>query len=228
MWVVLLILKIILYLLLALLLMLINLLVVPFTYKGEAEISGGVSFSYRVGWFWNLFSIRGKRQEELQTTEVYLVNKRLLTVKDRRKEEKEEKAEPDEKEEKAKVKEAKEGNSLRSMFDTKLIREGLEYLKKVLRQLRPKYMHLYGTYGFEDPSITGMTAGFVATMQALWPTSRIHLQPSFTEEILELEFKASGEIVAGQLAFDTARFLLKKDVRKKLFKNRKKLKPIKK
>lgn len=222
MWALLLILKIILYLFAALLLILVTLLIVPFTYKGEAEVYGGITFSYRIGWFWNLFNIRGTRGEEQQTTAVYLANKKLFTVKTPKNKE-EEQEEPDE----AKVKEAegKKDNDLKSLFDTKLIKEAFSYLNKVVRQISPKYLHLYGTYGFDDPSITGMTAGFIYTLQGVWPQSRIHLQPSFIEEIIELELKAAGRVYAGKLVWDTGRFLLKPEVRTKVFKKKKKLKP---
>jgi len=221
MWVILLILKVILYLFAALLLILITLLIVPFSYRGEASVYGEVSFSYRVGWFWNLFNIRGIRGVESQKTEVYLSNKRLFTVKSKVKSDDEPEKEAENKEEKES---AKKENNLRSMFDTKLIKEGFNYLKKIIKQISPKYLHLHGTYGFEDPSVTGMTAGFIYTLQGILPQSKIQLQPCFTEEILELEFKAAGSISAGRLVWDTARFVLKKDIRTKIFKRNKKVK----
>ena len=221
MWVVLLILKIILYLIAALLLILITLLIVPFSYRGEASVYGEISFSYKVGWFWNLFNIRGTRVEENQKTEVYLSNKRLFTVKSKVKSD----VEPEEDEKNKEEKEsAKKVNNLRSMFDIKFIKEGFNYLKKIIKQISPKYLHLHGTYGFEDPSVTGMTAGFIYTLQGAWPQSKIQLLPCFTEEILELEFKATGSISAGKLVWDTARFVLKKDIRTKIFKRNKKVK----
>jgi hypothetical protein len=220
MWVVLLILKIILYLLIALLLFLVTLLVVPFQYKGEAEVDGGITFSYKVGWFWNLFNIRGTRSEESNTTEVFLGSKRVFTVKTRDKKEVEETEEITENVKKA----AKKENNLKSMLETSFIKEVFKYLKKIVKQIVPNYLHIHGTYGFDDPSITGMTAGFIYTLQGIWPGSRIQLQPCFTEEILELELKTSGSIRVGKLAWDTARFALKKDIRTKIFKRNKKVK----
>jgi hypothetical protein len=223
MWVVLLILRIILYLLAALLLILITLLVVPFSYRGEASVYGEVSFNYRVGWFWNLINVRGTKGEESLKTEVFLSNKRLFTVKTKVRPE-EEPEKDDDKEDKKEKKAAKGVNNLKSMFDTKVIKEGFSYLKKIIKQISPKYLHLQGTYGFDDPSVTGMTAGFIYTLQGAWPQSRIQLQPCFTEEILELEFKATGSISVGTIVWDTVRFVLKKDIRTKIFKRNKKVK----
>lgn len=222
MWVILLILKIILYLLAALFLLLLTLLIVPFSYKGEAAVYEGVSFTYRVGWFWNLINIRGIQSETNMSTEVCLGNKRLFTVKTKEDKEVEEEETEVTKKDKAK---AKKENNLKSMFDINLIKEGLSYLKKIVKQISPKHLYLQGTYGFDDPSITGMTAGFIYSLQGVWPHSRINLQPNFTEEIFELEAKAAGSIYAGKLVWDTARFLLKKDIRTKIFKRNKKVKP---
>lgn len=224
MWVVLLILKIILYLFAALLLILVTLLIVPFSYRGEAAVCGEVSFSYRVGWFWNLFNIRGTKGEDSLKTEVFLSNKRLFTIKTKVKLEDELEKDEEKKEKKEAKESAKSINNLRSMFDTNLIKEGFSYLKKIVKQISPKYLHLHGTYGFEDPSVTGMTAGFIYTLQSAWPQSKIRLQPCFTEEIIELEFKATGSISVGTIVWDTARFLLKKDIRTKIFKRNKKVK----
>lgn len=226
MWVVLLILKIILYLLAALLLFVMTLLVIPFSYKGEAEVNDGVSFSYRIGWFWNFINVRGSTQEDQQTASVFLGNKRVFTMKTRGEHKDEEEAEDSKKDEdKKEEKEEKEKNSLKSMFDTNLIKEGFQYLKKIVKHLSPKYLHLYGTYGFEDPSLTGMTAGFIYSLQGIWQNSRIHLEPCFTDVVLDIDFKAEGRIYAGKLVYDTARFLLKKEIRTKIFRRNKKVKP---
>lgn len=224
MWVVLIILKIILYLLAALLLILFTLLIVPFSYKGEAAVYEGISFNYKVGWFWNLINIRGTKKEEIQTTEVFLGSKRIFKVKTKEKPEPDCDEDEDEDDEVSK-KAAKKENNFKSMFDLSLIKEALNYLIKIIKQISPKYLHLHGTYGFDDPAITGMTAGFIYTLQGAWPQSKIQLQPSFTEEILELELKAAGSVRVGKLAWDTARFVLKKDIRSKIFKRNKKVKP---
>lgn len=226
MWVLLIILKIILFLFLALLMLLITLLLVPFTYKGAAAVMDGISYSFSVGWFWNLFSVRGNNDDELLTTEVYLGRRRLFTVdtnklsEDRPKKKKMKKEKEEETEQKAKA-----DNSLKSMFDTKLIKEAFEYIKKIISQVKPENLQIKGVYGFEDPSLTGMTAGFIYSLQALLPQSRIQLQPCFVDEVLELEAEAEGSIRGGKIAYDTIRFLLKPDIRKKIFKRSKKLKP---
>jgi hypothetical protein len=221
------ILKIILDLFLALIALLTTLLIVPFTYRGEAAVMDGVSYSYRIGWFWNLFNVRGSSDGDMQKTEVYLGSRKLFTVdtkkKDTEKEKPKDEKEADEEDEKDREK-AKRENNLKSMFEVKFIKEAFEFLKKILRQLKPKHLQLKGVYGFEDPSLTGMTAGFIYTLQAIVPQSRIELRPCFTDAVLELEAEANGKIRVGKLAYDTARFLLKPDIRKKIFKKSKKVK----
>ncbi|MGB7606625.1 MAG: DUF2953 domain-containing protein [Lutisporaceae bacterium] len=226
MWILFIILKIILYLFLAILLLFITLLVVPFNYQGEVAVMEGISYSYRFGWFWNLFSIRGSRSGEIYTTDIYIRNKRIYKVNITEKEENPKKAANVEiRKKKREKKEHKTENNLESMFDIKFIKEALEYLKKVIKQVKPKHLHLKGVYGFEDPSLTGMIAGFIYTLQGIVPQSKLQLQPCFTDEVFELEAEMAGEVLLGKIAYDTVRFFLKPDIRKKIFKKSKKVKP---
>lgn len=228
MWILFIILKIILYLFLAILLLLITFLVVPFNYQGGAAVMEGISYSYSVGWFWNLFSIRGSRSGEVYTTDIYIRNKRIYKVNIAEEEEmpkKEANEEIKKKKRKREKKEHKTKNNLENMFDMKFIKEALEYLKKVIKQVKPKHLQLKGVYGFEDPSLTGMTSGFIYTLQGIVPQSKLQLQPCFTDEVFELEAEVAGEILIGKIVYDTARFFLKPDIRKKIFKKSKKVKP---
>lgn len=228
MWILFIIFKIILYLFLAILLLLITFLIVPFNYQGGAAIMEGISYSYRVGWFWNLFSIRGSKSGEVYATDIYIRNKRIYKVNIAEEEEKPEKEANEEIKKKKRKKEKKEHkakNNLESMFDMKFIKEAFEYLKKIIRQVKPKHLQLKGVYGFEDPSLTGMTAGFIYTLQGIVPQSKLQLQPCFADEVFELEAEVAGEILIGRIVYDTARFFLKPDIRKKIFKRSKKVKP---
>lgn len=221
MWVLLLILKIILYLFLVILLLLITFLVVPFSYQAEAAVMEGVSYSYRIGWFWNLFCIRGSRSGEKQTIDVYLVGKKLFkSNKAKREKEKPE-------EEKKENKERDTGNNLKSMFDMEFIKETLKYIKKIIGQVKPKHLKLMGVYGFEDPSLTGMTAGFIYTLQEILPQSKIKLQPCFVDEVFEIEAELDGRVFMGMIIYDTVSFFLKPDIKEKFFKKKssKKVKP---
>ena len=38
-------------------------------------------------------------------------------------------------------------------------------ISRVLNIAKPKYVHLYGTYGFDDPSLTGMVSGAAAIVR---------------------------------------------------------------
>jgi hypothetical protein len=82
-------------------------------------------------------------------------------------------------------------------------------------------MHLYGTYGFEDPSLTGIICGVTGIIKSIIPHARIHLTPDFTREVIDLDLRAEGSMVIGNLAYQTIRTVLKKPVRKVLFKKKK-------
>jgi hypothetical protein len=90
----------------------------------------------------------------------------------------------------------------------------------VLNIVKPKYLHLYGTYGFDDPSLTGMACGVTGMINNIIPHARLHLNPDFTQEILDLDLRAEGSMVVGNLAYQTIRTVLKKPIRKILFRKR--------
>jgi hypothetical protein len=80
---------------------------------------------------------------------------------------------------------------------------------------------LYGTYGFDDPSLTGMVSGAAAIIKAIIPNARVGLYPDFTREVLDLDFRAEGSMTVGSLAYQTIKTALKKPVRKILFRRKK-------
>jgi hypothetical protein len=97
----------------------------------------------------------------------------------------------------------------------------LEYVKKVVSIARPKYLHLYGTYGFEDPSLTGLACGALGIIRTILPEARLNLNPVFDEEVLDLDFRVQGSMTAGSLAYQTVRTVFKKPVRKVIFNKKK-------
>ena len=92
----------------------------------------------------------------------------------------------------------------------------------MLNIVKPKYIHFYGTYGFEDPSVTGIVSGAAAVIKAMLPHAKVGLYPDFTQEIIDLDLLAEGSMTAGSLVYQTIRTVLKKPVRKILFRKKKK------
>lgn len=215
------ILKILVNLLLVILGLVLLLLLIPFNYSGQVLAADGFKLQLAVGWAWKLVGINAEIEGEAVDITLRLLDKRVYRIKSRETVKEEEKAEKapggDEKEKKS----GKKGLGIKDITDRALINEVLEYFKRVLNIAKPKYMHLYGTYGFDDPSLTGIVCGLTGALKSMIPHARMHLNPDFTQEILDLDIRAEGSMVVGSLAYETVRTVLKKPVRKIIFKRKK-------
>ena len=220
MLILLIVLKILLYLLLTLLGLALLLLLIPFSYTGQVMTTEGFRVQLMLGWAWKLLGINAEIEGEDYDITLRVLNRRVYKLKtgaDREKEE-EAKKQPEKKET---DKKDKKGLGFKELTDRTLIKEILEYFKLVLNIAKPKYMHLYGTYGFEDPSLTGIVCGISGIVKGIIPNARIHLTPDFTREVMDLDLRAEGSMVMGSLAYQTVRTVLKKPVRKILFRKKK-------
>lgn len=214
------ILKILLYLLLVIAGLFLLLLLVPFNYKGHLAAADGFRAELAAGWAWKLLGINAEVEGKAVDITLRVLDRRVYRLKKKEgvtageaAEEKPKKAEKD--------KRAGRGLSLKDITDKAFINEILGYLKKVLDIAKPKYLHLYGTYGFDDPSLTGMVCGAAGIIKSIIPDARLHLVPDFTREVLELDMRAEGSMTAGSLAYQTIRTVLKKPVRKIIFRKKK-------
>lgn len=213
-------LKILLYILLFIIGLIILLLLIPVSYSGQVDTYGGFKAEVAVGWAWRLLGIKAEMEGEAYDMNLLLFNRRIYRIKGNKAVEQEEASEEKAKEEPKKKKKGREFG-IRDILDKSLFTEIKEYFKRTLGILKPKYIHLYGTYGFEDPSITGMIAGAAGIIKGMFPHAKVSLSPDFTQEILELDFRAEGSVVIGSLAFQTLRTAFKKPVRKIWFRRKK-------
>ncbi|MHB1393283.1 MAG: DUF2953 domain-containing protein [Clostridia bacterium] len=220
MLVLLIILKILLYLLLFLVGLVLLLLLIPFNYSGQVIAAEGFRVRLAFGWAGQLLGINAEIEGEAVDITFRILDKRIFKLKGREADTKEE--QPKQKPEvKKKIKKAGKGFGLKDIADRELINEILEYFKRVLNIAKPKYFHLYGTYGFDDPSLTGMACGVAGMINSVIPNAKLHLEPDFTQEIMDLDLRAEGSMVIGSLAYQTIRTALKKPVRKIWFRKKK-------
>lgn len=214
------ILKILLYILLFVVGLLILLLSIPFSYSGEFQLADGIRVRCDVGWAWRLIHFKVDVEDGENDVSAYIFNWRILKMRQKTSEEaeeaKEEKKTADEKE----VRKERRGPSLKELTDKSLITELLAYLKKILKLAKPKYFYLKGTYGFDDPSLTGITCGLLSLIKSCIPNAKIQMNPSFTEEVFEVEVAAEGSMIAGILTYETIRMIFKKPVRKVIFRKK--------
>lgn len=214
------ILKILLYLLLFIVGLLLLLLLIPISYSGQLVTGDGFRVQFSLGWAWKLLGVNVEKAGETYDITFRMFNRKIYKLKRKKNEDNEKQLQQQyEKKEKAKVDERH--FSLKNFTDRSLINEILGYFKRMLDVAKPKHLLLRGTYGFDDPSLTGIVYGITGIIKNIIPNARLDLTPDFTEQVMDLDFRADGSMSVGILVYQTIRTILKKPVRKTLFRKKK-------
>jgi hypothetical protein len=220
MFVLMIIIKILLYILIFVVGLILLLLLIHVNYYSQVLTADGLKIKLALGWAWKLIGINAEVEGEVYDITLRILDRKVYKMK--RKETVEEEDQPEKKpENKEKGKKGRRELSIKDFSDRTLIDEALEYIKKVLNIAKPKYLHLYGTYGFDDPSLTGIVCGTVGILKSMIPHGRLGLSPDFSQETIDLDFCVEGSMMVGSLAYQTLRTVLKKPVRKIIFKKKK-------
>ena len=101
-------------------------------------------------------------------------------------------------------------------------------IKEVFKVIKPKEFIAKGTYGFEDPSITGILSFVLIFIAEVMPRAQIDLNPVFEEEIMNVEISTYGRVSLITLIFLMIKYVFKKEVRKVLFHKSKKIETLNK
>lgn len=101
-------------------------------------------------------------------------------------------------------------------------------IKEVFKVIKPKEFIAKGTYGFEDPSITGILSFVLIFITEVMPRAQIDLNPVFEEEIMNVEISTYGRVSLITLIFLMIKYVFKKEVRKVLFHKSKKIETLNK
>jgi len=208
--------KILLFLLLFIVGLLIILLLIPISYSGQLVTGGGLRVQVSLGWAWRLLGVNVEKEGEAYDITFRMFNKSIYKLERKKTGENGEQLKKQH-EKKKKEKTDERHFHVKDFFDRAFINEILEYFKRVLDIAGPRYLQLHGTYGFDDPSLTGIVCGATGIIKAIIPNARLDLTPDFTGERMDLNLRADGSILAGRLVYQTIRTMLKKPVRKNLF-----------
>ena len=216
------VLKIILYTFSAFIIALGLFLTLPFHYDGEMMLVEGVIGNFTFGWPWRVFTVKGNVEKNVSSFGLYFMNYKLLSFQESSKKVKEEVKEK-EKVVKEKIErvERRKGITTKELLERSFLNEIFGYLRRIFRILKPKNLYLKGVYGFEDPAVTGMASGVISIAKSCFPKANIHLEPTFYDEVLILDFKAKGSVVLAPLLYQTLRTILREPVRKIVFKKKK-------
>lgn len=208
------ILKILLILMLILLSILALIIFVPFKYLLKGKIDGSIGGSIETIWLFGLVKFLVYKYEDKPEIRIVICGLKVFSKK--LIEDNETKEKKSDKKEKSK----KKSKSKRS-FGKDLLLEFFKYFKDIINIVKPKHFKISGVYGFEDPSLTGMLLGIISIIKGAVPKAQIYVDPDFEEELMNIDAEIYGDIKVFVICYRTLKLILKKEVRKFLFKKSK-------
>ncbi|WP_160686411.1 DUF2953 domain-containing protein [Clostridium sp. C2-6-12] len=208
------ILKIFFILMLILLSILVLTLFIPFNYCMNGKIEGHIVGGVDIRWLFGLVKVIVCKYEDKPEIKLVFCGLNIFSKKLIEDNEKNQKK-PDKKE-----KSKKKYKSKRS-FGKDLLIEFFKYFKDIINIVKPKYFKISGAYGFEDPSLTGMVLGIISIIKGAVPKAQIYVEPDFEEELINIEVEINGDIKVYVICYRTLKLIIKKEIRKFLFKKSK-------
>ena len=187
-----------------------SILFIPVKYRGKAYIRDDFSGEAYVTWLFGVIKFTMfKREEDSKIRLKFNFCGANISINQRKKN-------------KHKTNVKKEKTKRKNGFSTKLINIFYNYLKDILAILKPEHFSVVGTYGFEDPSITGIVCAFIGVINGAFPLSTINLQPIFEEENNDIKIEIYGRIINCVILTRTLKLIMKKEVRKIIFSKKEK------
>jgi len=208
-----LIIKIIVYLLILIIGLILLFVIIPFEYEFKTKIDEKIMAGVNLSFFKKILIII-MTYEDKET--LFLIRVMGLTIirkkikKSNRKIKKE------------KLKKKKDDFDIMDYIQGEFIKDLISYFKDIINITKPKKIKINGTYGFEDPSLTGIACGIIPLVSSLIPISHINLRPVFDDEIIDIYCEIYGRISLLIATIKTLKFVLKKSNRKIIFKKVKK------
>ena len=190
--------------------MFMSMLFIPVKYKGKVYIRDDFSGEAYITWLFGLIKFNiFKREEDSKIRMKFVFCGANISINKHKKN-------------KHATKEKKEKSKKKNQFSRKLISIFYNYLKDILGILKPEHFSVVGTYGFEDPSITGIICAFIGIINGAFPMSRINLKPVFEEEDNDIKIEVYGSIINCVIVARTLKLIMKKEVRKIIFSKKEK------
>jgi len=124
---------------------------------------------------------------------------------------------------KKKKEKKKEENSKKNagrFLNKKFIEQVLKALNDVLKYLKPRILDIEGKFGFDDPSLTGLSCILVYNIPLRGQNYNINITPAFDEEVLEGKFNIQGRIVIAVILWIALKFVLSPPVRNIILKRK--------
>lgn len=205
-----------------LLILLLLILIIPIAYLGNGSISNTIDGEFFVTWGYGLLSFDITFGEKGQIT-VKVFNKQVFTnsLSNQSKSGKNKEYQESLKVKKNTKKNKKNVSDFITSLSKDLIKEILNLIIKILKILKPKTFYINGVFGFDDAYMTGYIYSIICIIKSSTNLRIINLMPVFDDEILDINVSLSGVITPISIIIPILSTLIKKPVRKLIFKRRK-------
>ena len=178
-------------------------LLVPINFGFRGEFAESLSFQGQVGWAGGLFRLEIIRSEGILHWAMSFLGMKKSIPKSA-------KETPASKKPPTKKKVSRSTGSISTYINRQLFAAVKVVLRKLVQSLHLN-LNLSGTYGFDDPSLTGVTAGLIAAI--FGKSASIELKPDFTEAVVDVKGSIRGWFIPLQIVVICIVFSLSKPVR---------------
>lgn len=209
MFVIIMFIKILLIILISIIGILIIILIIPYTYSITYNVSNDIIGTVSIKILAGLLKFQNEKLESKSSIKVYFFSLQVY-CKDYGEKERE-------------SVEKKVAFKVKKKVNLKGI--GLEFLKRIARYLyevgnliKPKTFVICGTYGFDDPLVTGVISSLVPIVKTIVTSVDIYLNPVFLDKTINIDVKCEGKLSLFVIGFKTLMFIFDKNV-SKLLKN---------
>ena len=192
--------------LLIILVFILLILFAPFKYSALVLIKEKTNINLHLNWV--ILKVEFSLEEGKPSTKIYIFGKRISFISLTRK--------------KTKLKMKKRDKKKFEMPSIEFFIEMFSLSKKVIKVIKPKEFISKGTFGFEDPYVTGIVNLVLIFVAEVMPFAQIDLSPVFEEEVMQVEISTYGSVSLIILICLTVKYVFKKEIRKVLFHKNKK------
>ena len=218
--------RILLYILIFIVSLFLLIVIIPLEYEFKAKVDEKVSVSANLMLFKFLKVIVSYKDKEtfyqVKVNRLSIINKNSKKTNKTIKKSTKSTKRANKKRAKEDLKTKKSNFNIMDYVEREFLMDSINYIKNIINIIKPKSIKIYGIYGFEDPSLTGMACGIIPVVTKLIPTREINLEPVFDDEIIDINCEIYGKISLIIVAIKTLKFVLKKNNRRKIFRKTKK------
>lgn len=182
-------------------LLVILLLTIPYKYVIESNINENLKLKIEILWLFGLLKVIFINVSSGFQMKIYIINFCIYC---------------NNKNNSKYVKDSHKGISTKISykdFDADVLKKIYMCIKEIILVIKPDYCNIEGTYGMEDPFLTGTISSIVPIIKSNLKKIKLNIFPAFDKAIVDILIYIEGKILAFKLLFIFIKILKQKDLR---------------